>query len=176
MSRIGKQPIVLKDAKVNLNGKRIEVVGKKGKLEHIIPDSIGIELSDAQAVVTCADGSRRTRELHGLTRSLIFNMVHGVQTGFSKNLEIQGVGYRAQVKGTTLVLNLGYSHPVEFPIPAGVEIIVADNTKITVNGIDKQRVGQVAATIRQFRKPEPYKGKGIRYEGEYIMMKEGKTV
>ncbi len=177
MSRIGMKAITLgSGVKVELEQKNIKVSGKKGTLEHAIPDLIDVVVAVDKITVTRVDESRPAKSLHGLTRTLIANMVTGVDTGFKKDLLIQGVGYRAQVKGKTLALNLGYSHPVDYPIPDDVEISVAENVKITVEGSDKQRVGQVAATIRGFRKPEPYKGKGIRYQGEHIALKEGKKV
>jgi large subunit ribosomal protein L6 len=177
MSRIGGKPIQLKQSvKVNIDGNNVKVTGSKGELEHILPKSISLQLSESELLVIRENDQRQLRAMHGLTRSLLANMITGVNDGFKKDLEIQGIGYRAQVKEKNLVLNLGYSHPVEYPIPDDVDISVTDNTKISVQGIDKQRVGQVAATIRQFRKPEPYKGKGIRYAGEVISMKEGKTV
>ncbi len=177
MSRIGSKPILLNDkVKVNVKDKDVTVTGSRGELSHVIPNSINVEIIENRITVTVADESRKTKALHGLTRSLLANMVKGVDSGFQKELLINGVGYRAQVSGKKLVINVGYSHPVEYKVPDDVKITVADNTKITVDGIDKQRVGQVSATIRQFRKPEPYKGKGIRYADEYIRMKEGKTV
>ncbi len=177
MSRIGSKPIELNDKiKVSVQGKNVTVSGKKGELNHIIPDSVNLETDDKQITVSVTDKSRKTRAMHGLTRSLLANMVKGVDAGFQKELLIHGVGYRAQISGKKLVINVGYSHPIEFNVPGDIKITVTDNTKIVVEGIDKQRVGQVSATIRQFRKPEPYKGKGIRYADEYIRMKEGKTV
>ncbi len=177
MSRIGNKPIELNNnINVSVQNKDVTVSGSKGELHHIIPDSIKVETSDKQITVSVTDKGRKTRALHGLTRSLLANMVKGVDAGFQKELQINGVGYRAQISGKKLVINVGYSHPIEFDVPEDVKITVTDNTKIVVEGIDKQRVGQVSATIRQFRKPEPYKGKGIRYADEYIRMKEGKTV
>jgi len=177
MSRIGDKPIALNDkVKVSIENSKIKVVGNKGVLEHEIPDSVSVAVNDNQLVVTPNDNHRKTKAIHGLTRSLLANMVTGVNTGFQKDLLIQGVGYRAQISGKKLIVNIGYSHPVEYQIPDDITITVADNTKISVQGIDKQRVGQASATIRQFRKPEPYKGKGIRYADEYIKLKEGKTV
>ena len=177
MSRIGNQVIPLvNDIKIDIEGKKIKVAGKKGTLEHTIPDEIDVEHEDNQLVVKRKNEGRRSRALHGLTRSLLANMVAGVNVGFQKGLEIHGVGYRAQVKNKKLVLSLGYSHPIEYEIPDDINVTVTDNTKLTVQGVDKQQVGQIAAIIRDFRKPEPYKGKGIRYVNEYILMKEGKTV
>lgn len=177
MSRIGNRPIdVDPSINVELNGKNIKVTGKNGTLEHIIPKEINVSIEKNQLTLVITEPGRRARSMHGLTRTLVANMVHGVSKGFEKGLEIHGVGYRAQIQGKSLIINLGYSHPVEYPIPEDIDIAVAENTKITIKGADKQQVGQVAAVIRQFRKPEPYKGKGIRYVGEYILMKEGKTV
>ena len=177
MSRIGKNPIHLKEGhKVAISAQKVAVSGPKGSLSHFLPESIKAELKDLQLVISRSNDSRRSKALHGLSRSLVANMVTGVETGFMKVLQIQGVGYRCQVKGKKLVLNVGYSHPVEFDIPEGISISVAENIKITIEGIDKQLVGQTAATIRGFKKPEPYKGKGIRYIDEVIQMKEGKTV
>ncbi len=177
MSRIGDRPIPLSTGiDVKQDGVKVEISGKLGVLTHIIPDCVSISVENNELRVGAGNHSRQCKALHGLTRSLLANLVTGVDTGFEKKLEIHGVGYRAQVSGKNLILNVGYSHPVEFSIPDGIDITVVENTKVAVKGIDKQRVGQVAATIRQFRKPEPYKGKGIRYVGEYILMKEGKTV
>ena len=177
MSRIGNQPISISDSlKINIQGQNFSVTGPKGELKHILPNGIQVEKSENHLIVKRSNNNRDSKSLHGLTRSLLANMVNGVNTGFEKALEIQGVGYRAQIKGKKLLLNLGYSHPIEYDIPDYVDVSVADTTKITVKGIDKQQVGQIAATIRDFKRPEPYKGKGIRYVGEYILMKEGKTV
>ena len=177
MSRIGKQPIAVNDSvKVSIENRTVKTIGSKGVLEHEIPESMEVVIDDKQLFVKDKENSRNSKALHGLTRSLLANMVTGVAKGFQKDLEIQGVGYRAQASGKKLTINIGYSHPIEYVIPDDVSITVVDNTKISVSGIDKQRVGQVAATIRQFRKPEPYKGKGIRYANEVVKIKEGKTV
>ena len=177
MSRIGKKPIVINDSvKVSIENGTVKASGGKGVLEHKIPESMEVAIDDKQLLVTDKENSRRSRAMHGLTRSLLANMVTGVVEGFQKELEIQGVGYRAQASGKKLTVNIGYSHPVEYVIPDDISITVVENTKISISGIDKQRVGQVAATIRQFRKPEPYKGKGIRYANELVQIKEGKTV
>ena len=177
MSRIGKQPIAVNDSvKVSIENRTVKTIGSKGVLEHEIPESMEVVIDDKQLFVKDKENSRNSKALHGLTRSLLANMVTGVAKGFQKDLEIQGVGYRAQASGKKLTINIGYSHPIEYVIPDDVSITVVDNTKISVSGIDKQRVGQVAATIRQFRKPEPYKGKGIRYANEVVKLKEGKTV
>lgn len=177
MSRIGSKPIPLgTGVDVNISERTVTVKGLKGTLNHTIPELINAKIEDGNLLVTRVNNSRRARSLHGLSRTLLANLVTGVASGFKKELQIEGVGYRAQVKGKTLVLNLGFSHPIEFPITKEIQISVAENTRITVEGIDKQQVGQVAASIRGFRPPEPYKGKGIRYFGEYVMQKEGKSV
>jgi large subunit ribosomal protein L6 len=178
MSRIGKKSIEIPE-KVRMDisdGGSIKVEGPKGKLEWILPKQIKLRIEGKQAVLDRNTETRTVKALHGLSRSLIHNMVIGVSQGFRKGLEIQGVGFRAQVQGQNLNLNIGFSHPVVFPIPDGIKITVTENTKILIEGIDKQIVGQVAADIRSYYPPEPYKGKGIRYAGEQILRKEGKTV
>ena len=176
MSRIGKQPIpVPSGVEVKIDGSTITVKGPKGELTQTFSDVLAIELEDGNIIVTRPDESRTARSLHGLTRTLISNMVVGVSAGFSKNLEIVGVGYRAALKGKDIELQLGFSHPVLMVAEPGITFEVPAPTKITVSGIDKQRVGQVAADIRKWRKPEPYKGKGIRYEGEKVRRKLGKA-
>ena len=175
MSRIGHQPIPFSDkTSVEIAGNHVTVTGPKGTLELDVPELISVEVADSQIRVSRPNDTRPAKAHHGATRSLLQNLVIGVEQGFKKDLEIQGVGYRAQVQGKTLTLSLGYSHPVEFPVPDGIEIAVNNNTQISVGGIDKQQVGQVAADIRAFRPPEVYKGKGIRYVGEYVLRKEGK--
>ena len=176
MSRVGKNPVPI-PAGVTVNvadGNLVTVKGPNGELTKQLTPLIDIKVEAEQAVVTRANDSKKLRELHGLTRSLLNNMVVGVTKGFEKKLEINGVGYRAQKQGKKLVLNLGYSHPVEMEDPEGVEAVVEDNT-ITVKGIEKDKVGQYAAQIREKRKPEPYKGKGIKYADEHIRRKVGKT-
>lgn len=176
MSRVGKKPIELpKNIKVTLGDSICRVEGPLGKLEYRIPKGIQVTQQDGKLLVTRESDEKRYRALHGLSRTLIANMVAGVTQGFSKGLEIEGIGYRAKVEGRVLTLNVGYSHPVNYPIPEGITIEVRDNTKILVKGADKQQVGQVAAEIRNIKKPEPYKGKGIRYEGERIRRKVGKA-
>ena len=145
-------------------------------MEHNIPEVIDASLDGDVLVVARTSESRQARSLHGMTRSLLSNMVEGVETGFKKDLEIRGVGYRAATKGKTMTLNVGFSHPVEYPIPENIEITVNENTKITVQGMNKQQVGQVAADIRAYHPPEPYKGKGIRYIGEFVLQKVGKSI
>jgi large subunit ribosomal protein L6 len=176
MSRIGKQPIpVPSGVEVTIDGNTVAVKGPKGTLTQTFNEEMTIKLEDATLTVTRPSDSRGHRSLHGLTRTLVSNMVTGVSEGFSKNLEIVGVGYRAALNGSTLEMALGFSHPVIYPAPDGITFEVPAPTKITVRGIDKQRVGQVASEVRGFRPPEPYKGKGVRYEGEYVRRKLGKT-
>ena len=176
MSRIGNKPIPLSGTTVTISGKSVTVKGSKATLSLDLPPLVAIEQDDKEVRVTRDNESRRARAMHGLARSLVNNMVVGVTTGFKRELEIQGVGYRAAAQGNKLTLNLGYSHPVEFAIPDGISIKVDKNTQVTIEGADKQLVGQVAADIRKYRPPEPYKGKGIRYKDEVVRRKEGKTV
>ena len=176
MSRIGKKPIpVPSGVKVTLNGASVVVEGK-AKLSWELPELVKAEVVGNEIIVSRDDDSRRSSAMQGLARSLINNMIVGVSQGFKKELAVIGVGYKVQVNGKKLVLNLGYSHTIEYDIPEGLTITVADGNKIIVEGADKQMVGQAAATIRSYRKPEPYKGKGIRYVDEQITLKEGKTV
>jgi large subunit ribosomal protein L6 len=176
MSRIGKQPIQLPpDVKVNLRGSEIEVSGTKGALKRELPPRVKLEVTDGQVLVSPGDGGREARALHGLTRTLINNMVVGVTNGYTRVLEINGVGYRADVRGDTLHLALGYSHPIEFKLPKGIEASVDKQNRITLSGIDKELLGLTAAKIRDFRRCEPYKGKGIRYAGEVVRRKVGKA-
>jgi large subunit ribosomal protein L6 len=177
MSRIGKSPIAVPAAvTVTLDGQKVTAKGPKGSLSHEVPEPITIRQDGDRLLVERPDDTRQARSLHGLTRTLINNMVVGVSDGFRKELEIVGVGYRATAQGSNrLELALGYSHPVRFEAPPGVDFEVPAATRISVLGIDKQLVGQVAANIRSLRKPEPYKGKGVRYAGERIIRKAGKT-
>jgi large subunit ribosomal protein L6 len=176
MSRIGKKPIELPTGvQVNLDGNVITVKGPKGELSRIIHADMKINVEEKELLVERPSETKLHKSLHGTTRSIIANMVEGVTNGYSKNLELVGVGYRATKNGTNLVLNVGYSHPVEMVPEQGLEVEVPAQTKITVRGIDKERVGAFAANIRSVRLPEPYKGKGIRYEGEKVRRKEGKT-
>ena len=176
MSRIGKQPIpVPSGVEVTIDGSTVTTKGPKGELSQTFTEILNIAMEDGAIVVTRPDDSREARSLHGLTRTLIANMVTGVSEGFARNLEIVGVGYRATLKGSDLELALGFSHPVVIVPEPGITFEVPAPTKITVRGIDKQRVGQVASEIRAWRKPEPYKGKGVRYEGEYVRRKLGKA-
>ena len=177
MSRIGKAPILVPNGvEVGISDKSIEVKGPKGSLDFEVPGSISVRQDGDQIYVERPDDERTNRALHGLTRSLINNMVIGVSEGFSKELEIIGVGYRAQAKGqSSLELQLGFSHPISVEAPEGVSFDVPEPTRIIISGIDKQIVGQVAADIRSYRKPEPYKGKGVRYLGEHVVRKAGKA-
>ncbi|MBQ0750569.1 MAG: 50S ribosomal protein L6 [Roseovarius sp.] len=175
MSRIGKKPVPLpSDVTVTLSGQTIEVKGPKATKTFTATDDVTITVEGQQVSVTPRGKSKRARQQWGMTRTVIANMVHGARDVFKKELEIRGVGYRAQMAGNVLKLNLGLSHDVDFPIPDGVTVTAPKQTELVVEGTDKQLVGQVAANIRDWRRPEPYKGKGIRYKGEYIFQKEGK--
>ncbi|RJP20135.1 MAG: 50S ribosomal protein L6 [Candidatus Abyssobacteria bacterium SURF_5] len=175
MSRVGKNPIPIPaGVKVTIDGRHVTIEGPKGKLEHEVHPLIAAAVQDGKILITRSDDSRESRSLHGLTRALLANCVRGVKEGFQKSLELQGVGYRAAKQGKALNFQLGYSHPIVFEPPPGIELNVERNI-VTVNGIDKQVVGQIAAQIRALRKPEPYKGKGIRYAGERLRRKAGKT-
>lgn len=176
MSRIGRKPIVIPaGVEVKIDGQNVTVKGPKGTLDSTIHPLMTVKVENGEVVVTRPNDEKEARSLHGLTRTLISNMVEGVTNGYKKQLEIQGVGYRASKQGNTLVMNLGFSHPVEIPETDGITIEVPDANHININGIDKQRVGQFAAEVREKRPPEPYKGKGIRYVGEYVIHKEGKA-
>ena len=176
MSRIGKLPIPLpQGVTVNIDGQNISVKGPKGELSLTVAEPIKITLEDNSVIVSRPNDEAVSKSLHGLTRTLIANNVHGVSTGFSKSLEIIGTGYRAASKGANIELALGFSHPVVVEPPKGITLAVEGNNKIIVSGVDKQAVGEVAANIRKLRKPEPYKGKGIRYEGEFVRRKAGKS-
>ena len=176
MSRIGRQPVSIPDGvTVSIGEGQLEVKGPKGTLTGPLPSEVSAEIEDGSVVFSRVGDTTDVRALHGLARALTNNMVIGVTQGFSKALQIEGVGYRAEMKGKELVLNLGFSHPVEMPVPEGLSVKVDGTTRLVVEGIDKQAVGQFAANIRELRPPEPYKGKGIRYEGEYIRRKVGKT-
>jgi len=175
MSRIGRQPIpVPAGVSIAIDPGRVMVNGPLGELTQQVPSRMTVERRDDELVVTRPTDRGQDRALHGLTRSLIANMVEGVTKGFEKKLEIQGVGYRAALRGTSLELNVGYSHPVVIDAPDGITFEVPAPTQISVKGVDKQQVGEIAAEIRKVRPPEPYKGKGIRYEGEYVRRKVGK--
>ncbi len=177
MSRVGNKVISL-PAKVTLKatGSAVTVEGPKGKLSYVLPEGISFSQEGSTITVKRSNDERRQKALHGTSQRLITNMIKGVDEGFVRDLEIHGTGFRAAVKGTALDLSLGYSHPLLHPIPADIKVTVTDNTKIKVEGIDKQRVGQFAADIRNYYPPEPYKAKGVRYVGEHIRRKEGKKV
>jgi large subunit ribosomal protein L6 len=176
MSRVGQAPVPVPDGvDITIDARRIRVKGPKGELERVLPEEISVERVDGELRVSRATETREVRALHGLSRSLIANMVTGVTQGYEKRLEIHGVGYRATKQGNGIELAVGFSHPVRKAAPPGIEFDVPAPTRITIRGIDKELVGQVAAEIRAIRKPEPYKAKGIRYEGEYIRRKAGKA-
>ena len=176
MSRVGNKPVpVPKGVDVQVADGELKVKGPKGFLTQHIVDGISFEVQDERVVVSRSSEVKQIRANHGLMRALLNNMVVGVSEGFTRNLEIIGVGYKAEVKGNKAVFNLGFSHPIEFPFPEGVSISVDKNTKISVTGISKEAVGQAASEIRGFRPPDAYKGKGVRYEGEYVRIKAGKT-
>jgi large subunit ribosomal protein L6 len=177
MSRIGKQPIAIPPkVKVEVKGQQVHVEGPKGKLNFELPRRTSLKVENGNAVVSRQGDDAQAKALHGLSRALINNMVRGVSEGFVKKLEIQGVGFKAAVQGKVVNLNLGYSHPINYPIPDQIKVTVEENTKLTIEGPDRQVVGLVAAEIRGFYPPEPYKGKGVRYVGEHVQRKEGKTV
>ncbi len=176
MSRVGNKPIDLPaGVEINVDGNVVKVKGSKGELKRSFNERIGFDVSDGLITVTRPDDERESRALHGLSRALLNNMVVGDSDGYRKELEIQGVGYRASLKGANIELLVGFSHPVEVVAPEGITFEVPEQTKIIVSGIDKEQVGQVAADIRKVRPPEPYKGKGIRYVGEYVRRKAGKA-
>jgi large subunit ribosomal protein L6 len=175
MSRVGKMPIPLPSGvEVTIAGQSVSVKGAKGTMEHVVHVLVSVALEDGVLNVSANNASQASNALSGTTRALLNNMVTGVSAGFTRKLEIVGVGYRAQVQGQKLNLSLGYSHPVEYAIPEGITIETPTQTEILVKGVDKQQVGQVAANIRAYRRPEPYKGKGVRYGGEVIVKKEAK--
>jgi large subunit ribosomal protein L6 len=175
MSRIGKKPVpVPKGVTAKLDGQTVSVKGPKGELSLTLIDDVTVKLGDDGIEVVPRDDSKRARSMWGMSRSLVENLITGVNSGFSRTLEITGVGYRAALKGAELQLNLGYSHDVLYPIPEGIQIVCPKPTEIVISGIDRAKVGQVAAEIRRYRPPEPYKGKGVRYAKEFIFRKEGK--
>jgi len=177
MSRIGKQPIAIPPkVKVEVKGQKVHVEGPKGKLDWELPRRTSLKVEDGKIVVSRDGDDSQAKALHGLSRSLVNNMVKGVSDGFVKKLEIQGVGFKAAVQGKVVNLILGFSHPVNYSIPDQVKVTVEENTKLTIEGPDRQVVGLVASEIRAFYPPEPYKGKGVRYAGEHVERKEGKTV
>ena len=176
MSRIGQKPITVPDkVKVAVQGPVVNIEGPRGKLKHTLPDAIVARLEGKSLLVENKGGTRQHKALHGLSRSLLANFVQGANEGFQKKLEIQGVGFKAALAGKNLNLNLGFSHPVIYSVPDDIKVTVTDNTNILIEGADKQKVGAVAADIRGYYPPEPYKGKGVRYAGEQIIRKEGKT-
>ena len=178
MSRIGNKAVSIPDkVKVQIDNKgAVAVEGPKGKLNWQLPRDISAKVEDNTVTLARSGETRSAKALHGLSRALVNNMVEGVSKGFSKDLEIEGVGFKAAVQGQNLNLSLGFSHPILFPIPKDIKVTVTENTKISIAGVDKKTVGQVAADIRRFYPPEPYKGKGVRYAGEQVRRKEGKTV
>ena len=176
MSRIGKQPVVLSSVvKASIQGQHVHVEGPKGKLQLDVHPAIAVQVKDNAIHVTRSSDMRQDRALHGLTRALLANMTHGVEHGYQQKLEVKGTGYRAAVQGNVIQLNLGKSHPILYPIPTGITITVQDNVNITISGIDKRLVGQVASDLERQRKQDPYKGKGVRKVGKYYLAKEGKT-
>ena len=177
MSRIGKKPVPIGKAKVTVTAHKVNVEGPKGKLEVTVHPAITVKLDNdkKELLVTRPDDEKQSKALHGLTRALLANMVEGVTNGYTKALEIQGVGYKAEMKGKSLVLSVGYANTIAVPIPTGVTVALDGPTKITVSGPDKQLVGQFASDVRRVRKPEPYKGKGVRYVGEVVKIKPGKA-
>jgi len=177
MSRIGKQPIAIPPrVKVEVKGQKVSVEGPKGKLDWELPRRTSLKVENGKVVVSREGDDAEVKALHGLSRALVNNMVRGVSEGFIKKLEIQGVGFKAAVAGSSVNMTLGYSHPIVYAIPAQIKVTVEENTKITIEGPDRQVVGQVAAELRSFYPPEPYKGKGVRYSDERVIRKEGKTV
>src|SRR2546427_13035267 len=177
MSRIGKQPVVIPEkVKVDVKGQKVSIEGPKGKLNFELPRRTGAKVDGKNILVSRQGEDSEAKALHGLSRSILNNMVRGVSEGFVKKLEIQGVGFKAAVQGNVVNLSLGYSHPIVYNIPEQIKVTVEENTKLTIEGPDRQVVGQVAAEIRSFYPPEPYKGKGVRYSDERVVRKEGKTV
>ena len=175
MSRVANMPVAIPSGvEVQLSGQEVTVKGSKGTLSHTIHSLVRAEVKDQEIAISAIEASKQANALSGTTRSVLNNMVSGVSEGFERKLEIVGVGYRAQVQGKKLNLSLGYSHPVEMEIPEGITVETPSQTEVVVKGVDKQQVGQVAANIRAYRKPEPYKGKGVRYSGEHIVKKEAK--
>ena len=175
MSRIGKKPVAVPSGvTANVEGQTVKVKGPKGALSFVVPEEVSVKLEDGKVKVDPRNETKRARSMWGTSRTMVSNLVIGVTKGFERKLEITGVGYRAAVQGKNLQLALGYSHDVIYPIPEGIQIATPKPTEITITGIDSQKVGQVAAEIRGFRPPEPYKGKGVKYAGEYIFRKEGK--
>ena len=175
MSRVGKKPVpVPTGVTANIVGQKVAVKGSKGELNFVVPDDVSVSMDGAVIKVDPRNDSKRARAMWGMSRAMINNLVTGVSKGFERKLEITGVGYKAAVVGKNLQMSLGYSHEINYPIPAGVSIVTPKPTEIMISGVDKRQIGQIAAEIRAMRGPEPYKGKGVRYEGEFIFRKEGK--
>ena len=175
MSRIGKKPVAVPgNVTAAVNGQEVKITGPKGELKHVLVDDIIAKLDKGGIAVTMREDTPNAHAMWGMSRTLVANLIAGVTEGFTKKLEITGVGYRAAVQGSNVQLQLGYSHDVTYPIPQGIQVVCPKPTEIVITGIDKQKVGQVAAELRRFRPPEPYKGKGIKYAGEFILRKEGK--
>ena len=175
MSRIGKKPVAIPGGvTAAVNGQEVKVKGPKGELQHVLVDDVIANLDNGEIEISMREDTQRARAMWGMSRTMVANLIAGVTEGFTKKLEMTGVGYRASVQGHNVQLQLGYSHDIAYPIPQGIQVVCPKPTEIVVTGIDKQKVGQVAAEIRRFRPPEPYKGKGIRYAGEFILRKEGK--
>ncbi len=175
MSRVGKKPVpVPTGVTANIVGQKVAVKGSKGELNFVVPDDVSVSMDGAVIKVDPRNDSKRARAMWGMSRAMINNLVTGVSKGFERKLEITGVGYKAAVVGKNLQMSLGYSHDINYPIPAGVSIVTPKPTEIMISGVDKRQIGQIAAEIRAMRGPEPYKGKGVRYEGEFIFRKEGK--
>jgi large subunit ribosomal protein L6 len=177
MSRVGRRPIDIQDGiKAEIDGKKIKIEGKGKILEHTIPQNFTAEIKDNKIIIVRPSDSRVHRALHGTTRSIVQNMITGLKKGFQKKLQIQGVGYKAQIKGKMLVMDIGFSHSINYTPPEDIALETPSATEIVIKGADKQKVGEVAAEIRDHYLPEPYKGKGIRYEGEYVRQKQGKSI
>ncbi|MFZ9502712.1 MAG: 50S ribosomal protein L6 [Beijerinckiaceae bacterium] len=175
MSRVGKKPVpVPTGVTAKIDGQQVAVKGAKGELNFVVPDEVSVSMDGGLIKVDPRNDSKRARAMWGMSRAMINNLVTGVSKGFERKLEITGVGYKAAVVGKNLQMSLGYSHDINYPIPAGVQIVTPKPTEITISGVDKRQIGQIAAEIRAMRGPEPYKGKGVRYEGEFIFRKEGK--
>jgi large subunit ribosomal protein L6 len=175
MSRIGKKPVTIPSGvTLTIEGQTVTAKGPKGELDFTLPSAVTGKIEGDTFTVTPIKTDKTGRSMWGMARTMVLNLIEGVTNGYSKNLELHGVGYRAQIKGKMLVMQLGFSHDIEFTPPEGITIVASKPTRLTVSGINKQSVGQVAAIIRSYRKPEPYKGKGVRYEGEYVRRKEGK--
>jgi len=175
MSRIGKKPVAIPGGvTAAVNGQEVKVKGPKGELKHVLVDDIIAKLDKGEIEITMREDTKRARAMWGMSRTLVANLIAGVTEGFTKKLDITGVGYRAAMQGSNLQLQLGYSHDISYPIQQGIQVVCPKPTEIVITGIDKQKVGQVAAEIRHYRPPEPYKGKGVRYAGEFILRKEGK--